>query len=291
MRSLRDRVVVVTGAGSGLGRAIALAFGRKGCRVHGLELDPERAEDLGREGAREGLRVAGHPADCTDPAALSAAIRDIRDREGRVDVLVANAGTVVSGLAETLPGEDWEHILDLNYRAVVLAVRAVLPAMVHRGEGHLVLVSSMAGLLPLPTVAPYCATKAATAMLGETLAVETVGTGVGVTTVCTGSLRTRVLEDGRLRLPDGIASGLRRAMAWGSGSPDALARRIVRAVRWNRPYVFAPRELWPLWLLRRLSFRLYLAVLRLVFRHPLKSLRKAVAVPEETDDERPSLER
>jgi len=80
-------------------------------------------------------------------------------------------------------------------------------------------------------------------------------------------------------------------MAWGSGSPDALARRIVRAVRWNRPYVFAPRELWPLWLLRRLSFRLYLAVLRLVFRHPLKSLRKAVAVPEETDDERPSLER
>jgi len=276
MRPLQGRVVVITGPGSGLGRSLAMAFARQRCRVHGLERDPERAESLVREATNlPAGSIQVHVADCTDRRDFEAAVDSILATEGRLDVFIANAGTVVSGQTERLPESDWEAILDLNWRAVVHGVRKVLPGMMDRGEGHLVLVASMAGWLPLPTVAPYCATKAAVAALGESLAIELSGTGVGVTTVCTGSLRTRVLEDGRLRLPGQVAAGLRRAMAWGAGSPDALARRIVRAVRWNRPLVVAPRELWPLWLLRRISYRLYLAVMGLLFRRPLRMLRRA----------------
>lgn len=272
---LSGRVVVVTGAGSGLGRSLVLAFAQQGCRVHGLEVDGDRVQALATE--VRALSVTCHRVDCTDTQAYPAVLREIETREGRIDVLVSNAGMVVSGLAWALPETDWERILDLDYRAVVLGVRTVLPGMIDRGQGHLITVASMAGWLPLPAVAPYCASKAAAAALSETLAIELVGTGVGVTTVCTGSLRTRVLQDGRIHLPEKVALGLRRAMAWGSGSPDRLARRILRAVRWNRPYVIAPRELWPLWVLRRLSFRLYLVVLRWVFRRPLRALRFATS--------------
>lgn len=280
MWDLRGRVVVVTGAGSGLGRCLVLEFARAGARVHGIDLHGDRAQALQAEAEATGLPVVGHQADCADGTAVEALATGILAAEGRVDVVVNNAGVCVGGRAECIPLADWKWVTDVNWWAAVHGIRAFLPGMLARGSGHIVNVASMAGLVSLPGVVPYCATKAAVVALSESLAIEVASAGVGVTVVCPGSLRTRVLADGRLNLPGGFRDTLIRLMARWSGSPERAARRIVRSVRWNRPYVLIPGELWPLWILRRLSLRLYVALLGWGFGRTLRSWRRADALRE-----------
>jgi len=274
MRDLKGRVVVVTGAGSGLGRCLALEFARAGARVHGVDVQEDRAQALEAEAREAGLEVRGHAADCADGESVQALADRIVAGEGRVDVLVNNAGVCVAGRAEAIPGDDWRWITDVNWWAAVHGVRAFLPGMVRRRSGHVVNVASMAGLVPLPGVVPYCATKAAVVAMSESLACEVAPVGVGVTVVCPGSLRTRVLSDGRLALPGGLRDRLVGLMARHSASPERAARKVVRAVRWNRRHVLMPGELWPLWILRRLSFRLYVRVLGWLFAAPMRAWRE-----------------
>jgi NAD(P)-dependent dehydrogenase (short-subunit alcohol dehydrogenase family) len=275
VRDLSERVVVVTGAGSGLGRCLALEFARAGARVHGIDLDAGRATALQAEAEAAGLRVTGVAGDCSDCTAVDALAARILAAEGRVDVLACNAGVCVAGRASAIPLDDWRWITDVNWWATVHPLRAFLPGMVARGSGHVVTVASMAGMLALPGVVPYCATKAAVVGLSESLAIEVASAGVGVTVVCTGSLRTRVLEDGRIGMPSPWRSRLVSLMARWARPPESVARKVVRAVRRNRRYVVLPGELWPLRILRRVSRRLYVAVLSRAFARPLRAWRAA----------------
>ena len=275
MRDLRDRVVVVTGAGSGLGRCLAFEFARAGARVHGVDVDGARAEALGAEAAAAGLAIVAHRADCADAASVDAMAGTILGAEGRVDVLVNNAGVCVGGRVETIPEADWRWATDVNWWATVHCIRAFLPGMVERRSGHVVNVASMAGLVALPAVVPYCATKAAVVAMSEALAIEVASAGVGVTVVCPGSLRTRVMADAHLALPGGFRDRLVGLMARWSRPPDAAARKVVRSVRRNRRYLLIPGELWPLWILRRISARAYVWVLSRGFGRTLARWRDA----------------
>lgn len=273
MDRFRNAIVVLTGAGGGLGRCLVLEFARAGARVHAVDIDGGRAAAVQDEARALGLAVTGHAVDCADPEAMGALGDAVLAAEGRVDILVNNAGVCVAGRAEEIPLADWTWITDVNWWATVHGVRTFLPGMIARRSGHVVNIASMAGLLPLPGVVPYCATKAAVAALSESLAIEVASAGVRVTSVCTGSLRTRVLADGRLALPPDFRGRLLDLMARWAPTPERAARRIVRAVARGRRQVRMPGELWPLWILRRISMRLYVGALALAFGRPLRAWR------------------
>lgn len=261
MKELRDKVVVVTGAGSGIGRATARAFARAGARVHLVDIDESRVRDAAAEVEAHGLpsaRPRPHVVDCTDAAAVERLADEIYASAGRVDVLHNNAGVCVGGPVQDLGLADWRHSLDVNVWGVVHGIHYFVPRMIAQGgAAHIVNTASMAGLVGLPMVVPYCASKFAVVGLSEALAAELAPHGIRVTVVCPGAVRTNVMRDGRLRLPGVWSDRIRRAFDRHSADPDKLADAIVEAVRRDRSLLLWPGHMLPLWLLKRTSLSLY----------------------------------
>jgi NAD(P)-dependent dehydrogenase (short-subunit alcohol dehydrogenase family) len=259
MKNLRGKVVVITGAGSGIGRATALRFARAGARLHLVDIAPAGLATVRGEAEALGARTTAHQVDCADGAALERLAAAIyAEPEARVDVLHNNAGVCLGGPVETISLEDWRWIVDVNFWSVVHGVRAFVPRMITQGGGgHIVNTASMAGLIGLPFVAPYCATKFAVMGLSESLAAELARHDLHVSVICPGGTRTGVLANARLELPEKFATWLTKAMAKWAPSPDTVARQVVEAVRAERSFVMTGVDLLPLWALRRVSIPLY----------------------------------
>lgn len=257
LKDLRDAVVVITGAGSGIGRATALAFAREGARLHLADLDGVAAEDTAREIRDMGAQATAHQVDCTDAEDVRRLADTVYAAEGRVDVLHNNAGVCCGGPVEQISLADWHWTVDVNLWGVVHGVHAFLPRMIEQGSGHIVNTASMAGLVGLPMVAPYCASKFAVVGLSEALNAELAAHGIHVTVVCPGATRTKVLENARLGLPVGVNEKLIGALGSHARGPEHIAALVVEAVRTRRSFVVSGMEMVPLWLLRRVSVRLY----------------------------------
>lgn len=227
-----DRHVAVTGASSGLGEAIARAFGAAGDR---LTLVARRAGLL--EAVASAFpgraRAAAHDLAAPDPTGwLPAAVAAF----GPVDVLVNAAGfQVIAPFADVAP-EAAGRMADLNFRAPVALARAVLPSMRSRGSGAIVNVSSIGAAAPPPYMSDYVATKAALAAFSESLGAELRGTGVGVLTVYPGPMNTPMGAAG-LRAYGNAASARMMPM----GDPAGLARAVVRAVDRHQARLTYPR--------------------------------------------------
>ena len=193
---LNGRVVLVTGAGRGIGRAIARRCGREGATV----ALAGRSEDALNQVAEE-LRAAGGralvvPTDVTDPDGTVAMVYKVETDLGQVDVLVANSGVggPTAPLWEVTP-EQWDATYAVNVRGVFLSCRAVLPGMVHRRAGAVVIVGSMSGKRPLVNRTPYTSSKMALVGLARTLACETAPYGVRVNLVSPGPVAGPRLDD------------------------------------------------------------------------------------------------
>jgi NAD(P)-dependent dehydrogenase (short-subunit alcohol dehydrogenase family) len=250
---------VITGAGSGIGRATALRFARAGARLHLVDIAPAGLAAVCTEAEASGARTTPHHVDCTDAAAMERLAATIyAEPEGRVDVLHNNAGVCLGGPIENISLEDWRWIVDVNLWGVVHGVRSFVPRMIAQGKGgHVVNTASMAGVIGLPFVAPYCATKFAVMGLSESLSAELARHGIHVSVICPGGTRTGVLANARLELPERFSTWLTKAMARWAPDPDAVARQVVEAVRAERSFVMTGVDLLPLWALRRLSIPLY----------------------------------
>jgi NAD(P)-dependent dehydrogenase (short-subunit alcohol dehydrogenase family) len=269
MGELSGSVVVITGAGSGIGRATALAFAREGARLHLVDIDGDgagRAPDRARDA---GAWARAHTVDCSDAGAMLGLAASVHDESGRVDVLHLNAGVCIGGPVEEITLDDWRWITGVNYWGVVHGVHAFVPRMIEQGGGHIVCTSSMAGLVGLPFVVPYCATKFAVVGLAEALSAELARHDIHVSVVCPGFVRTDVVRNARMRLPGAWNEKVERAFERWAADPDVVARKVVRAVRSRRSFVLAGREMLPLYMIRTASVGLYQRLARFLTRRAL----------------------
>ena len=222
----KEKVVLITGASSGIGRALALEWGRRGAR---LALTARRGEELlrlGEEIERAGGESLALPADVRVPEAMREVVERVRARWGRVDVLVANAGMSSTTAGTKLNAGEVGDVITINVLGVVNSVTAVLPSMLERGAGHLVAISSLASYRGLPKSGAYSASKAAVSTLFESLRVDLRKSNVAVTTIHPGFIRTPMTAGRKKKLPFLL-------------EPEDAACRIIRAVeRRARTYAF-----------------------------------------------------
>jgi short-subunit dehydrogenase len=263
LTEFRGAVGIVTGASSGIGAQLARDLAARGMRVAILARRRDRLDALARE-----IRDAGGDAlplacDVADRASIEGAVRTVVDSQGRVDLLVNNAGYGRHVLFKDHDVEDIERLMRTNYLGTVWATKAVLPAMRARGRGWIINVSSVAGRLGQPDEAAYSASKFAVAGLSEALAVELAPLGIHVLLVYPALVRTEMFTpDVVARMPAGSARSFLE--------PGEFSRRVLRALERGRYEVTVPsyvalgyvvRTLLP-GVFRRLTARIRLPVLR-----------------------------
>jgi short-subunit dehydrogenase len=261
MRTLRGTTALVTGAGSGIGRATAAALAREGVRVHAVDIDPARVAATAAAIAADGS-ARGHTVDVADPVAVTALADALRASGEEVDILVNCAGVLVTGAAEEVALADWQRVFSINVFGAVHTVRAFVPAMLARGRGHVVNVASLAGLVPFPFVAPYTATKFALLGMSQAMAMELAHRGVTVTAVCPGAVRTALYTAEPMTLPGNAREKVVALIERGALPPERIARDIVRAVRKRRTLVVRAGPARPLWAIYGLAPRLFLWLAR-----------------------------
>jgi NAD(P)-dependent dehydrogenase (short-subunit alcohol dehydrogenase family) len=230
MRTLADRVAVVTGAGSGIGRAVAGELVARGCHVALVDLDAAALDATAAALARSGRRVSTHVVDVAARDAMRALPDAVLAEHGRVHVLVNNAGVAIDGRFEDLALEDVQWLVDINLWGVIHGCKFFLPHLRREPEAHIVNVSSLLGLIGVPENSAYCATKFAVRGFSESLAEELAGTGVRVTCVHPGGVRTNIVRRARVR-----DASRRRALVddfdrVARMTPETAARRIVAAI-------------------------------------------------------------
>jgi NAD(P)-dependent dehydrogenase (short-subunit alcohol dehydrogenase family) len=238
-------VAIVTGGGSGIGRALSIELAKRGAFVHVTDLNGDTAEKVARE---IGSRAKHATLDVRDAGAVKKLVEDA----GRVDLLFNNAGIGVGGEIQDLTLAHWDRILDVNVRGVIHGVHAVYPQMIARRSGHIVNTASMAGLAPAPLLTPYAMTKHAVVGLSESLRAEANIYGVKVSVLCPTAIETPILDSINPADLGPVAwrPDLRAFLTRISGTPypaDKLAKETIDAVEDGEGIIVIPARARVMW--------------------------------------------
>ena len=239
MQELHERVAAVTGAASGIGRALAVELAREGCHLALSDVDEDGLRETAGQAAGAGAKVRTDRVDVAERAAVHAWADAVAEDYGRVNLIVNNAGVALAATVEAMAYEDLEWLMGINFWGVVHGTKAFLPHLKAAGEGHVVNVSSVFGIIGVPTQSAYNAAKFAvrgfTEALREELEIE--GSAVSATSVHPGGIRTNIVANSRLGEVDGRLPTREEAMAQferlARTSPEDAARRIVKGVKRN----------------------------------------------------------
>jgi short-subunit dehydrogenase len=190
-----NKVVMITGASSGIGKGVALEVAARGARIGLLARREELLKELVKEIEARNSKAVAASADVKDAQAVRAAADRFRRELGPIDVMIANAGISTSADAAQLAPQDAANVIGVNLLGAVNSVAAVVPEMVERHQGRLVAISSLAAYRGLPKSAPYCASKAALSSYFESVRIDLHNTGVGVTIIHPGFIKTPLTAD------------------------------------------------------------------------------------------------
>jgi NAD(P)-dependent dehydrogenase (short-subunit alcohol dehydrogenase family) len=247
VESFKDKVAVVTGGGSGIGRALTLALAREGARVVVADVDETAMQGVVGEARGHGVEALGVRTDVTDLAQVQALAERVWQTFGAVHVLCNNAGVAIWGGLDKATHRDWQWVLGVNLWGVIHGIEAFVPRMVAGGQrGHIVNTASMAGLIASQGLGVYNTSKYAVVGLSETLAKDLKAHGIGVSVLCPMGVETRIRESERSR-----PAALRNASADAEPAveligrylaPDTVADMVLDAIRRGELYVITHDE-------------------------------------------------
>ena len=243
IRPLSGKVAVVTGAASGIGRALAFGLWDKGCHLALIDLDADGLARLQHDLARSASsrRLTTHVGDVADRERMRDLAREVADAHDAVHLLINNAGVAYEAAFPQTSLEDWDHVLDANLWGVIHGCHFFMPYLARSGRAHIVNISSLFGVVAMPGQTAYCATKFAVRGLSEALQEELRATAVGLTVVYPGAVATNIMR--RARGDD--AELLRRLSRWYEEhaiSPEQAAARIIRGAERGTPRLVITAE-------------------------------------------------
>ena len=262
MTAFPGRVAAITGAGSGIGRALARDLAGRGAHLALSDVDEAGLAETAAACAGKGVEVSTTRVDVADHAAVHAWADEVAARHGKVNMIFNNAGVAVAANVEDLSYDDFEWLMSINFWGVVHGTKAFLPHLKASGDGHVINISSVFGLLSIPTQSAYCASKFAVRAFTDTLRMELAidGTPVRALTVHPGGIKTNIAR--RARVDPTIAEQAsgdigeqfdKMAMT----TPEKAARQILAAVEADRRRVLVGPDAKVIDLLHRLPTRWY----------------------------------
>jgi NAD(P)-dependent dehydrogenase (short-subunit alcohol dehydrogenase family) len=271
METFSGKVAIVTGGGSGIGRALGEELARRGARLILIDVNAKRIEQAVDMITHSGDHVEALQLDVSDFEAVQRRIHETVARYGRLDYIFNNAGISVGGEVRDCAIDDWREVLEVNLYGVVNGVSIAYPIMVKQGFGHIVNTASIEGLAPFPGNISYVASKYGVVGLSNALRVEGADLGVKVSVVCPGYIKTAIFHDSRMIKMDRrkVLESLSRLKGM---TPQDCALAILRGVERNKAIIVVPEHAKLLWMLQRLSPGL---VLRLMQQHLRKSRKES----------------
>ena len=263
--NLNDRVAVITGAGSGIGRATALALARRGCHLALADINRDSVTATASEARALGVRATSHHIDVADREAVRSFPDEVRQAHQRIDILINNAGVALGGTFEQVSEEDFDWLMEINFHGLVRMTRAFLPHLRERDEARVVNVSSLFGLISPAGQSAYCASKFAVRGFSNALRHELEGSVVGVTIVHPGGVATEIARRARTPAgasPDEIEYHRALAQKFLRLPPEAAGEAIARAIERRKARVLIGNDAKLLALLERLAPVRYWQVLK-----------------------------
>ena len=237
---------VITGAGSGLGRALSLELAGRGARLLLADIDEAGLAATAQLTGAAGAETATLRCDVASAADVEALAAFADERMGGTDLVINNAGVAVGGLVGDVPLADWTWVMGVNLWGVIHGCHSFLPRMKRQKSGHVLNVASTAGLIFVPGLAPYNVTKAGVVALSETLAAELTDTGVGVTVLCPTFFKTNIFASARTTGEAVTNAPVERLMARSRLQADGVARYAIDAVAAGRLHALPHEDgRWP----------------------------------------------
>lgn len=264
MDSLRNKVVAVTGAGSGIGRALAKCLAREGSHLALGDISQDALMETASQLSSFNIRATTHIVDVSEREQVHAFADEVVQLHGYVDAAINNAGVTLTQTIEEASYEDIEWVMRINIWGVIYGTKAFLPYLKKRPQAHIVNVSSTLGLIGSPVQPAYCLSKFAVRGFTESLRLELAGTSVRVSCVYPGGVRTNLINNSRfykdpvdptLERPDKSEGAQRFNSKFGLSSSEDAANAIVKGIRRNKQRIFVGRDarmvdymsrLWPL---------------------------------------------
>jgi NAD(P)-dependent dehydrogenase (short-subunit alcohol dehydrogenase family) len=256
VKDFEGKVALVTGAGSGIGRATAIALAAMGARVAVTDIQQQSAAATTAIIRSKGQEAQSFTLDVSNPEQIEQLASEVRQSLGVPSILVNNAGIAVGGYFLDCSQESWQRIISINLMGVVDCCRIFVPLMVASGQpGHVVNISSMLGYAGAKGVGAYCTTKFGVLGFSESLRAEMAQYDIGVSTICPGMIRTNIINSGILESKEEDVEEKREAIDLmyekRNYPPDRVAKAIIKAIRRNRAMVPVTPEAWLIYYLKR----------------------------------------
>jgi short-subunit dehydrogenase len=252
--------VFITGAGSGLGRALSIEFAKKGWNIVVSDINIERIKETIKLVTEAGGKGYELKCDVTKSVELEKAAKFVEEKFNGIDILINNAGVSAGGYFEKIPLDKWEWILNLNLKSIINGCRSFIPIMEQQNYSHIVNIASSAGIASLPEMSSYNVTKAGAISLSETLRVELTPKNIGVSVVCPTFFKSNLMDefistDERQKI---IAEKFFEKSKISSGK---IARDTIKAIEKNKLYVISQLDGKFVWWAKRHAPELYFKIM------------------------------